>query len=153
MCFRITCKSTSWRFVPPKPRSPAAGRINCAAPYNSAEGGLNPYDCNTQIKSKMTLYPRGDPSDKVLKRTLLKSSGHTDIRKLAVREVNLFKRCCAVFSRSAEKFVPGVGGTNLHGTKFQGVSKHKSFIIYKLRFAISSLRGRRRFVPPAHYKK
>ena len=82
----MVCKSTSWRFVPPKPatseaRSPAAGRINCAAPYKSAIGDLNPHGCNKQNQSALTLYPRGDPSDKVLKHTLLESSGRTDIQK------------------------------------------------------------------------
>ena len=41
-----------------------------------------------------------------------------------------------------------LGGTNLYGVVFQGGSKHKSFIINKLCFVISSLRTRWRFVPP-----
>jgi hypothetical protein len=41
-----------------------------------------------------------------------------------------------------------LGGTNLYGVVFQGGSKHKSFIINKLCFVISSLRGLWRFVPP-----
>ena len=40
-----------------------------------------------------------------------------------------------------------MGGTNLHGIEFQGVSKRKFFIINKLCFVICSLRGRWRFVP------
>ena len=44
--------------------------------------------------------------------------------------------------------ITGVGGTNLYGVESHDVIKHKSLIINKLCFAISSLRGRWRFVPP-----
>ena len=73
----MTYESAPWMFVPPKPRSPAEGRINCAAPYNSTEGGLNPHGCNKQNHSALTLCPWGDPRDKVLKHTLLESSGRS----------------------------------------------------------------------------
>ena len=49
---------------------------------------------------------------------------------------------------SPENCVTGVGGTNLHGIEFQGITKHKSHIINKLRFAITSIVGRWRFAPP-----
>ena len=81
LCFAISSLRGRWWFVPPKPtisetHFPAAGRINCAAPYKSSEGGLSPHGCNSQIKSAMTINPRGHPSDKVSKHSQLTSFSH-----------------------------------------------------------------------------
>ena len=81
LCFVISSLRGRWRFVPPKPatsgtRYPAEGRINRAAPYKSAGGGLSPHGCNKQIYREMTINPRGHPSDKVSKRIQLTSSSH-----------------------------------------------------------------------------
>ena len=79
--FAISSLGSQWRFVPPKPatsgtRYPAKGHISREAPFKSSAGGLSPHGCNSQIKSVMTINPRGHPSDKVSKRIQLTSSSH-----------------------------------------------------------------------------
>ena len=66
-----------------------------------------------------------------------------------LRRVKPFgRKICSGLSTELASLSTGVGGTNLYVVVYQGVTKHKSFIINKLCFVISSLRTRWRFVPP-----